>query len=202
MADRFYAPLSFEEPIVELSREESQHLATVLRKSPGDAVELFDGHGRSAQGMVEEVSRRRCTVRIVQQSTTALEPSPRIELATAVPKGDRARWLVEKATELGADRWTPLRLTRSVVDPGDGKLERLRQTVISACKQCGRDRLMDIEPAGNWSEWLTRATARGTVMIAHPSGRPAAEVLNAIVDQNAAGPDRAAPESIALAIGP
>lgn len=196
MPDRFYAPASFDTATIELSRDESQHLAGVLRKSPGDVVEIFDGHGNSAEAVVETADKRTARLRILRRLPTPLAVLPFIELATAVPKGDRASWLIEKATELGADAWTPLLLTRSVVDPGEGKLAKLRQTVIAACKQCGRNRLLEINATRSWSDWLSAAARRHTLVVAHPSGASAAATL-----QNLSSSDRT-PPSIAIVIGP
>jgi 16S rRNA (uracil1498-N3)-methyltransferase len=196
VADRFYAPVSFDTATIELSRDESQHLAGVLRKSPGDVVEIFDGHGNSAEAVVATADKRAACLRIVRRLPSTLAVSQFIELATAVPKGDRASWLIEKATELGADAWTPLLLTRSVVDPGEGKLAKLRQTVIAACKQCGRNRLLEINSTQTWSDWLGAAARQRTLVVAHPSGASAAAVLPKL-----ASPARTA-TSIALVIGP
>lgn len=196
MTDRFYAPVSFDASVLELSPDESRHLAGVLRKSVGDPIVVFDGRGVSAEAVVETVGKRVCTVRIVQRLSSSSPPRPPIELASAVPKGDRARWLVEKATELGADRWTPLRVNRSVVEPRDSKLKRLRQTVIAACKQCGRNQLLQIDGTCDWSDWLALATARGPVFIAHPDGPPPSEVAG----QSPSG--RQCPDPLAIAIGP
>ena len=71
-----------------------------------------------------------------------------ITLAVALPKGDRQRWLVEKATELGVAELCPLETEYSGPQSVGASLERLRRGVIEAAKQCGRNRLMTIEPAG------------------------------------------------------
>lgn len=196
MPDRFFAPGSLDGPVIELSPDESRHMAGVLRKTPGETVVVFNGAGAAAEAVVEAVGKRACSVRIVQVLPTAPQRSPGIQIASAAPKGDRIRWLIEKATELGADRWTPLQLTRSVVDPGDGKLERLRQTVIAACKQCERNRLMEIAAATTWPEWLAEASAHGTVIVAHPTGVLTTEAAERLeVDLRRAG-------HAAIAIGP
>jgi 16S rRNA (uracil1498-N3)-methyltransferase len=195
VADRFFAPVPFDAPVVELSRDESQHLSSVLRKSPGDVVEIFNGEGRAAEAVVETIGKRTATVRILRSLPTTLAVLRHIELATAVPKGDRAGWLVEKATELGANRWTPLRLTRSVVEPGEGKLAKLRQTIITACKQCGRNQLMEVGAVQSWTEWLSAATRHGSLFVAHPSGVSPAETRRKLSGQSQS-------ESFAIAIGP
>lgn len=196
MSDRFFAPVSFETPLIELSREESQHLAGVLRKSSGDIVEIFDGQGMAADAIVEIADKRASRLRIVVRKPTPPAVPPTIELATAVPKGDRASWLIEKATELGADAWTPLLLTRSVVDPGEGKVSKLRHTVIAACKQSGRNRLMKINATRSWTDWLAAAARDRTIVIAHPSGASADESLKRPVNADRRG------DSISIVIGP
>ena len=65
-------------------------------------------------------------------------------MAIALPKGDRQKTLVDAATELGVSRLIPILSERGVAQPTDNALERLRRQVIEACKQCGRNRLMDI----------------------------------------------------------
>ena len=93
----------------------------------------------------------------------------RLTLATAVPKGDRFDWLVEKATELGVARLVPLVTARSVVDPREAKLDRLRRGVVEASKQCGRNLLMELDRPTPW-ETLLRQPADGPRLVAHPGG--------------------------------
>lgn len=171
MSERFFAPPPWNGPSIELTGPESHHLATVLRLRPGDRVTLFDGAGTEAVAEIAAVGKRAATLQVVSRQTTA-RPAPPLILAAAVPKGDRFRWLVEKATELGVDQLIPLDTSRSVVEPGRGKLDRMHQTVIAACKQCGRNHLMEIRPPSPWDELLTRELPRGIGLIAHPDGEP------------------------------
>ena len=95
-----------------------------------------------------------------------------LTLATAVPKGDRFDWLVEKATELGVAALVPILTERSVVDPRAAKLDRLRRAVVEAAKQCGRNRLMTIErpdPLARLRPRRRRATRSGSSRT--PAGR-------------------------------
>ena len=80
-------------------------------------------------------------------------------LATAVPKGDRFDWLVEKATELGVERLIPIVTERSVVVPRGSKLDRLRRSIIEASKQCRRARLMELAEPMDWPELVSHFPA-------------------------------------------
>jgi 16S rRNA (uracil1498-N3)-methyltransferase len=155
MADRFFLPGDWGD-IVELTGPEAHHLVRVLRAHPGDEIELFDGQGRSAQARVESIDKQAVTVRIETASACAPSPEPTICLAAASPKGERLRWMIEKVTELGVDRFVPLSTTRGVVEPSDHKLSKLEQTSIAACKQCGRNRLLQIEESRSLAELLDR----------------------------------------------
>ncbi len=167
---RFYVPTSFDVPNVELTGQEAHHLIHVLRAQVGETVELFDGRGAQAAAEIVMLSKRTANLRIVESRSDTAECASSIVLGTAVPKGDRFRWLVEKATELGVARLVPLRTKRSVVDPGSGKLQRMRQTVIEACKQCGRSRLMQIDAPTDWPQVVAQEFPGRAVFVADPRG--------------------------------
>lgn len=176
MPDRFFSPGPWTETI-QLDEAESHHLARVCRKQTGDAVELFNGRGESARAVVARIDKRAVDLTMVEVHAVESSPSPRITLAVAPPKGDRLRWLIEKATELGVDRLIPLTTARSVVDPRGQKLAKLEQTVIAACKQSGRNRLMEIEQPLPLDRLKERIADPGRLLVGSPAGKPAAGML-------------------------
>jgi 16S rRNA (uracil1498-N3)-methyltransferase len=188
---RFYLDGPLDRPSATLTGTEAHHLARVLRAGRGDRVALFDGRGTEAVAEVTDVSRRAVELRLIDCATTS-ERGPRVVLGTAAPKGDRFRWLVEKATELGVTRLVPLRTARAVVDPSAGRLSRTVQSVIAACKQSGRNRLMEIGPVTEWQEFVAGEIAGQRTWLADPAGRPVAAELT--------GPGSA--DGIVLAVGP
>ncbi len=149
---------------VELDGSEAHHLLHVLRAKVGDRVGLFNGQGDEAVAELINYRKRSAELRILDCWTTPAEPDELI-LATALPKGDRARWLVEKATELGVTRIIPLRTARSVVEPGEGKMDKLTQAAIAACKQCGRSRLPRLDPLTTLSDVLREFSATSPTQI-------------------------------------
>lgn len=177
MADRFYLPDLAQGGEVELSGSEAHHLLHVMRAGVGDRVELFDGIGHAVAAEIVSARKKSATLKIVERLDDDTTSDSRLTLACAVPKGDRFGWLVEKATELGVDRLIPLETERSVVHPGDGKLDKMRQTVIAACKQSGRNWLMAIDERMTWSEFVERELRDATALVAHPTGEPLGRVL-------------------------
>lgn len=168
MPARFFCPM-ITGPQAELDESESHHALHVVRLNMGDEVELFDGSGATASASVAGVTRKKVSLCIAKSHAAVPQQRPRMIVAVAPPRGDRLKSMVEKLTELGVDEFIPLRTVRSVVDPRQSKLEKLRGTVLAAMKQCGRNRLMTIRETTELTVVLRNAsTERQAVCIAHP----------------------------------
>ena len=81
--------------------------------------------------------------------------------------------MIEKCTELGVASWTPILSERTVVHPGETKIEKLRRKVIEACKQCGRDDLMEVREPTLLSAFLSAKPSEKRGWFLDPSGDPA-----------------------------
>jgi 16S rRNA (uracil1498-N3)-methyltransferase len=134
--------------VVELPRETGAHLAKVLRARSGDEVVLFNGDGREFTGAVEKVQGSRVSASIGAARTIDRESPFQLTLVQCVPRGDRMDFIVQKATELGVVRIIPVLSQRSVVrlDEGQAASKQLhwRAVAVSACEQCGRNRLPSV----------------------------------------------------------
>jgi 16S rRNA (uracil1498-N3)-methyltransferase len=130
-----------------LEAEQARHAARVLRLREGDGVELFDGCGRVARGVI--VTARRDAVAVQVVSAARIEPdTPAVDMAVALPKGPRVEDMVNQLAQVGVDRLVPLRAARATVEPRDAKLDRLRRVAMDAARQSRRAWAMTIdEPA-------------------------------------------------------
>ncbi len=130
--------------LVALDEEESRHLLTVMRGRKGERLCLTDGQGGFYDAELAEASKRQAFVRIL--STRFLPPPPgQLHLAIALPKHiDRFEWFLEKATELGVSRITPLLCQRS--QRTTLRLDRMQKIVIAALKQSLRAWMPQLEP--------------------------------------------------------
>jgi len=169
MSRRYFVDAPISGDSAQLTGPEAHHLLHVMRAKPGDEVVLFDGSGDEFPARIERLGRSEVVLAVLERETVDRELPGQLTLAVALPKGDRQRWLVEKAVELGVSRLVPLETERSVAQPNAKALERLRRAVIEASKQCGRNRLMEIVPAQPWSEFLA-TTDSAQRLIAHPTG--------------------------------
>ena len=153
---------------VDLPEAESHHAHAVLRLGTIDAVLLFDGHGAWTTGIVagiDTLPNRKKIVHIMRKSDIHVDPPPAISLtlATAVPKGERADWLVEQASQLNASAVQWLDCDRSVVKPREGgaKLGKWQRLAIEAAKQCHRTHLLHIAELAPVEKVVPAAIARG-----------------------------------------
>ena len=199
MADRFYTPQPLALGDVTLDGPEAHHLATVRRFEPGDAVTLFNGDGREYAAEVVAVDRKRATLHVTAALDVSRESPVRVTVASALPKGDRADYLVEKLVEVGVTHFLPLITVRSVVVPKASTVETLARGVIEASKQCGRNRLMTVGPPTTWRDFLTRRD--GVQLVLHTAdGNPAVARSFAGGVTVAVGPEGGfAPEEVAAA---
>jgi 16S rRNA (uracil1498-N3)-methyltransferase len=148
---RFFCPDPPNDGVFRLKSNEAKHLSRVLRLGVGDEIEIFDGAGFATCSRVIALGNDWVDLTAVGEPILEKAAAFPLVLASAAPKADRLDWLVEKATELGVARLILLVSERSVVEPGPGKIARLERTVIEASKQCGRARLMVIDPLTRWS---------------------------------------------------
>ena len=173
---RFYCPQLVESGFVNLADSEAHHLVHVLRHQVNEIVELFSGDGLVASSRIVAVRKRDVELEIIN-SKRILPSKQQLTIATAVPKGDRFDWLIEKLTELGATRLLPMTTSRSVVDPRSSKLEKLRQTVITACKQSGRNHLMEIASVKSFRDLIKDDAVNHQILVGHPEGIPMDSIL-------------------------
>jgi 16S rRNA (uracil1498-N3)-methyltransferase len=167
MADRFYTPEPLGPGEFNLTGPEAHHLVAVRRFAPGDAITLFNGDGNDYPAVVLGTSKKSATLNILRVEPVDRELLFPVVVASALPKGDRADFLIEKLTELGVTRFVPLITARSVVHPKESTVEKFTRAVIEASKQCGRNRLMLVDPPRTWDAFLKWPDLPATRFVLH-----------------------------------
>jgi 16S rRNA (uracil1498-N3)-methyltransferase len=191
--------------IVELARDTGSHLAKVLRARSGDELVLFNGDGREFAGVIETVRGSQVSAAIGAAHSIDRESRFKVTLVQCVPRGDRMDFIVQKATELGVERIVPVLSRRSVVRLDEAqaasKQAHWRAVAVSACEQCGRNRLTVVEAPQALLNYLGALTPEA------PGGhlRLVLEPEHATLGRN--GPqftdiDAAGSEGALIAIGP
>ncbi len=162
---------------VELPPETASHLARVLRARSGDELILFNGDGREFNGSIETVRGSRVSASVGDGRPVDRESPLAITLVQCVPRGDRMDFIVQKATELGVARIVPVLSQRSVVrldkSQAESKAVHWRAVAVSACEQCGRNRLPVIEAAQPLLNYLGGSSpGTGPRLVFEPESAP------------------------------
>lgn len=136
---RFYIPASEFSENIELDKEQSRHLARVLRLTSGDNVRVFDGNGRECFYIVTDIRRDGVSLRFLKETEPAA-PESRLQITMAVPllKKSNSELVLQKMVELGVTRFVPLICKRSEVAAERWKHDRASRIASEAAKQCGR----------------------------------------------------------------
>ncbi len=172
-------------PRIELPPTEGHHAHHVLRLEPEQEIVLFDGAGHWARAKLAAINKNSAAA--VLLGPPQMDPPPAIclTLATAMPKGDRAQWLIEQASQLNAACVQWLTTDRGVAGMRGGeyaeKQEKWNRWSAEAAKQCGRNRLLEIRPPGSLTGIMQKGIAENASPIlwldAHPGGKPPGKSL-------------------------
>ena len=124
------------DPIV-VDGDEGRHAADVRRLRVGEHVDIGDGRGRLAHGVVAEVTRGRVVVDVTSREDVAMA-APRFVVVQALAKGGRDLDAVEAMTEVGVDEIVAWVAERSVARPTERTLAKWSATAREAAKQSRR----------------------------------------------------------------
>jgi len=135
---------------VALPERAAHHAVRVLRLRVGDPLTLFDGRGGEYAATLVERTRDGVAVQVGAWHAVERESPLGIVLAQGISSAERMDLTVQKAVELGVASIQPLDCEKSVVrlDARRAESRRVhwRRVVISACEQCGRNRLPEVRP--------------------------------------------------------
>lgn len=166
---RFHCPLPLAPgaPIT-LPPTAARHVQ-VLRLQPGDAITLFNGEGGEWTATVTRMGRSDVDVEVGAHDAVEREAARPLHLVAGMPANERMDWLVEKATELGAASIQPIAAARSVLKLSGERAAR-RQAhwqaiAISACEQCGRNRVPTVHAPLPLADWLAQGAQAGTRLL-------------------------------------
>jgi 16S rRNA (uracil1498-N3)-methyltransferase len=194
-APRFYVDGPLAAPTtVTLPAGVAHHVLRALRLREGDELVLFDGRGGEYAGKLAVSGKQAFAVLERFDPREAESPLP-VTLVQALAGGDKMDWVVEKAVELGVAAIQPVQSERSVVrlqgERADKRRAHWQAIAVAASEQCGRNRVVPVQPILRLDEWLAQPLAAGAAhLVLHP-------------DESAPLWERLpAPQPVVLLIGP
>ncbi len=167
-----------------LEGKEKEHCVRVLRVKEGEEVEIVDGKGSVFVGELMQVNKKEAVVEIRKQTEHELENSNHLTIASCVPKNSsRWEWFLEKATEVGVERFMPLISSRS--EKKNIRRERSEHIILSAFKQSGQLFLPKLEDPIAFNDLLDSDThLRAQKFVAHCGHEDKVHLANRYVKGN------------------
>lgn len=166
-----------------LDEDAARHIGQVLRMKEGEQLELANGKGASANCIITDAGKKKCTV-LIQTVRELPQSTPALHLAIALTKNaSRNEWLLEKATELGVQRITPLLTSRT--ERERFRFDRLHNILVSAMMQSQQYWLPQLDEPTAF-ESLIENKADRQLLIAHcmdePERYPLSQTLQPATD--------------------
>lgn len=161
----FYNPeINLNDTEFSFDKEESKHIAKVLRKKEGDILFVTNGLGVLFDCEIILASEKKCTVKIVK--TKSQNPTSfYTHIAVAPTKmNDRYEWFLEKATEIGIHEITPIICDHS--ERKSIKTDRFDKIIQSAMKQSNQLYLPKLNDPISFKDFINK-DYDGILCIAH-----------------------------------
>ncbi len=156
-----------------LTGDRAHYVARVLRLKPGHELTVFDGSGGEYPATITGVTRRTVEISLGEHRSIERESPLKVTLALGISRGERMDLAVQKSVELGVHIIQPLATERCGVALSAERAARRRQhwqeVAISACEQCGRNRLAMVHPMMEFGIWLSRRAPEPGLVLA-PDG--------------------------------
>jgi len=170
----------------------AHYMVNVLRLKLQRPVMLFNDSGTTFLGTIVEVTRHTLVIEVTESYEESKESNLKIHLVQSISKGERMDFTLQKSVELGVTEITPVFSERTEVrvkgERIDSKMAHWRKVIVSACEQCGRNRLPRLNMPVPMLEWL-RANPVTLGLIADPN---ATQTLH----------NMTIPEEVTLIVGP
>ena len=117
-----------------LGEQESKHCASVLRHKEGDKINIIDGEGNMYLSTISSIAKKEVICEILEVHSDFGGHNYSLTMAVCPTKNmDRYEWFMEKATEIGIDKFVPIigeHSERKIIKP-----ERCERVIVSAAKQ-------------------------------------------------------------------
>ena len=154
---------------VDVGGADYQHLFRARRLRVGEELRVSDGKGRARAARVDAVERRSARL-VLEGEMEASDPALELVVCSALPRSERARWLVEKCGELGVTTLLFYASSRAPRTMGAASRARLARVAAAALAQSDGSRLTEVRGVVDWNELVGECRA-GRALVLEPGER-------------------------------
>lgn len=169
---------------IELDGDRARYLGKVRRARVGDSVIVFNGEGAEWSATITRIGRNGVSLTVGEGCEAGTESPLKIHLVQAISRGERMDFVVQKATELGVKRITPVLTEYGIVkltaERAEKRRDHWRKIAASACEQSGRTRLPLIDTPVPLQHWFgSKPDNVDAELILKPGAKTALATLSA-----------------------
>lgn len=143
---------------VQLDAEQARYIGRVLRLRSGDRLTVFNGQGGEFCATADSITKSAAILQIGEKSDTDTESPLKVHLVQGISRGERMDFVVQKATELGVKRISPVMTEHGVIKLDSARAAKRRNhwqgVAESACEQSGRIRPPLIDTPMDLNAWF------------------------------------------------
>ena len=167
---------------IKLNAIEHNHLANVLRMRVGELVQVYPNDDRILVCEIVSITKKESILEVKQIDIAKTNPTNRVDVFTALLKGDKFEFLITKLTELGVSGLYPFESEFCIGKISGDKSARQFQIAKDACKQCKRTKTIEIGAPISFKEMLKRIGEYDLVIFAYEKAgeRSLNNVLNTL----------------------
>ena len=132
-----------------LNKNQSHYIKNVMRLKPGEYVSIFNSYGEW-NSKIENYQKGKAHIKVLDKVRDR-DNEKKIWLAFAPLKQNPLNFMIQKATELGIQKFIPLACERSIVK--NINVERIKKIIIESSEQSNRlsiPEIKKIEPLKNF----------------------------------------------------
>lgn len=170
---------------ITLMGEEHIHLTKVLRLHLDDKVECFFDESEVLLCKITEILKDKTLLEIISSTSCTANPKSSLTLFQGLPKLDKLEFITQKLCEIGGSELVPFSSKFTIAKENENKVDRLNKIVVSACKQCGRTKLLKVSKSVKFAEMCKRLKDFDKVIFANEteSSVTLKEALNTLNSQ-------------------
>lgn len=150
-----------------LSQAQAHYLRSVLRREAGAELRLFNASDGEYAAKIVEIGKK-AVIAEIGRRLRAPEAESDIELLIAPVKRAAIEMIIQKGTELGAQRFRFVFTDRTNADRI--RVDRLQAIALEAAEQCGRLSVPEVVAPARLAEMLLRWNAERTLFYCDEAG--------------------------------
>jgi 16S rRNA (uracil1498-N3)-methyltransferase len=154
---------------LQINAEQTRYIGRVLRLRVGDGLVVFNGENGEWTATIASMNKNSAVLRVGEKRDVATESRLRVHLVQGISRGERMDFVIQKATELGVKRVTPVLTEYGVTKFDEKRAENRRKhwqgVAESACEQSGRIRPPLIDAPLPLNTWFGQKTSTDSTQL-------------------------------------